>query len=131
MGAKLLNQVTGECVISGKGRDYNLVFDVDAVLSLEKLAGRSAVAIINDTSNTDCILMIMCGHAGWQRRNPGNGQRLNGNLAKRIFLDSGGYAGLSFVLGDSLSRAEGMGFDEVESDGDTDADAGPLALSPS
>lgn len=129
MGAELVNEVTGECILTDKNdRKYHLVFDMDAVMALEKITGKPAVNIISDTSHTDCVAMILCGHAGWQRRNPG-GSRLNGNLAKRIFLDSGGYGRLAYVLSDSLSRAEGMGFDDAESEDDTDAvDRGPLAL---
>lgn len=132
MSAELVNEVTGECVLFAKCedsevREYHLVFDMDAVMALEKITGKSAVDIISNTSNTDCVAMILCGHAGYQRRNRG-GSRMNGNLAKRVFLDSGGYAGLSYVLAESLSRAEGMGFDDAGDGGDSGDESGPLGL---
>ncbi len=125
MSAELVNEVTGECTLTDKDdRKYHLVFDMDAVMALEKITGRAAVDIISNTSHTDCVAMILCGSGGYQRRNPG-GSRMNGNLAKRIFLDSGGYARLAYVLAESLSRAEGMGFDDEDDGGEA---AGPLAL---
>ncbi len=126
MSAELVNEVTGECILTDKeDRKYHLVFDMDAVMALEKITGKSAVDIISSTGTTDCVAMILCGHAGYQRRNPG-GSRMNGNLAKKVFLDSGGYAKLCYVLAESLSRAEGMGFDDEGDDGGEPS--GPLAL---
>jgi hypothetical protein len=126
VGAQILNDVTGECVLTDKeGRSYHLIFDNQAVMALEKITGKSAVGILSDTSNTDCQAMIMCGAAGWQRRQPG-GPRVNGNLAQKIFLACGGYAKLAPKLAESLSCAEGMGFDDDdEAEGDA-GDAGPF-----
>ncbi len=93
---------------------------------LEKLTERGVMAILSDPSANDCVAMIMAGTAGWARRNPGSA-KVNGNLAERIFLDSGGYRKLAPVLIQSLSCAEGLNLDD-DGEGSGDDEAGPLAL---
>jgi hypothetical protein len=126
VGAEIVNEVTGECVLTDKeGRTYHLVFDMSAVMALEKMTGKSAVGIMSDTANTDCVAMILAGAGGWQRRQPG-GQRINGNLAQKIFIACGGYDKLAVKLCESLYLAEGMGFNDDEAEDAGGDDAGPL-----
>jgi hypothetical protein len=127
MGAEVLNEVTGEAVLTDKtGREYRLVFDFTAVRVLEKLAERGVMAILHDPSANDCVAMIMAGTAGWARRNHGSA-KVNGNLAERIFIDSGGYRKVAPVLIQSLSCAEGLNLDD-DGDANEDDEAAPLAL---
>lgn len=127
MGAEVLNEVTGEAVLTDKeGRSYHVVFDFTAVRVLEKLTERGVMAILHDPSANDCVAMIMAGTAGWGRRNSGS-PKVNGNLAERVFLDSGGYRRVAPVLTQSLSCAEGLNLDD-DGEGSGDDEAGPLAL---
>lgn len=127
MGAEVLNEVTGEAVLTDNGdRKYHVVFDFTAVRVLEKLTERGVMQILHDPSANDCVAMIMAGTAGWARRNPGS-PKVNGNLAERIFLDSGGYRKLAPALIQSLSCAEGLNLDD-DGEGSRDDEAGPLAL---
>lgn len=142
MGIQVLNEVTGEAVITDTGpghdgidpRRYHVVFDLDAVMTIEKMTGRSAIDILVGLPNlTDCLAMIMAGTAGYQRRNPGVGRRVNPALAKRILVDAGGVLALAPGLAESLSCAEGLGLVDDDNnaagidEGDGD-DASPLAL---
>lgn len=126
MAAEVLNEVTGEAVLTDKaGHKYHVVFDLDAVLAVEKITGKTAVQLMTGQPGaTDCICLILAGSAGWARRNPG-APRINENLARKIFADSGGLR-LGPALSVSLSCAEGLGLD----DNDEEADSGPL-VSPS
>lgn len=133
MGAKLLNELTGEAVLTDKeGRSYHVIFDLSAVMALEKITAKTAVQVISNPGVTDCVAMILAGTAGWQRRDP-SAPRVNANLAQRILIDSGGLAKIAPVLAESLSCAEGMGLgddgdngDNGDDDGDG-GDAGPFA----
>lgn len=131
MGAQILNDLTGEAVLTDKAdRKYHVVFDISAVMALEKITGRSAIEVMSSPGLTDCVAMILTGTAGWQRRNPG-AQRVNANLAQRILIDSGGLAKVVPVLCESLSCAEGLGMSD-DAAGDSDGDeADPLASAPS
>ena len=125
MSAKIVNELTGEAVLTDTaGHDYHVVFDISAVMALEKITGRSAIEVMSNPGLTDCIAMILSGTAGWQRRTPG-APRVNGNLAQRILIDSGGLAKVAPVLCESLSCAEGLGMG-ADDDGEGDA-TGPLA----
>lgn len=131
MAGQVLNDVTGEAVLTDKeDRKYHVVFDLTAVMVLEKMTGRGAIEILSATSATDCVAMILAGTAGWARRNPG-APKVNANLAQKIFIDSGGYLRLAPVLVESLSCAEGLGLDGGSDDAGGDEEAGPLALPPS
>lgn len=130
MGAQILNELTGEAAITDKaGRKYHVVFDLDAVIAVEKMTGRSAMELMMSRPGiTDCIVMIIAGTGGWARRNPGaGGPRVNENLAKRIFADGGGIR-LGPILAESLSCAEGLGLEAAADEHDGGED-GPL-LSP-
>lgn len=131
MGAEVLNTVTGEAVLTDKAdHKHHVVFDLQAVMTLEKMTGRGVIEILSNTSATDCVAMILVGTSGYGRRNPGS-PKVNGNLAQRILVDSGGYLKLAPVLVESLSCAEGLGLDG-DSGGDDDGDnSDPLALPPS
>lgn len=123
MAAEIVNEVTGEALLTDKaGREYHVVFDMSAVMALEKITGRTVVEIISDPGMTGCVAMIMAGAAGWQRRQPG-GPKVNGNLAQKILTDSGGVAKCGPVLAESLSCAEGLGFND---DAGGDDDTSPL-----
>lgn len=131
MSGQVLNDVTGEAVINDNAdRKYHVVFDLTAVMALEKITGRGAIEILSQTSTTDCVAMILVGTSAWARRNPG-APKVNGNLAQKIFIDSGGYLKLAPVLVESLSCAEGLGLDGGAGDAGGDEDPGPLALPPS
>jgi hypothetical protein len=127
VSAEVLNEVTGEAMIADKaGHKYHVCFDLTAVMVLEKMTGRGVIEILSNTSITDCVAMIIAGTSGYGRRNPGS-PKVNGNLAQRILEDSGGYSKLAPVLVQSLSCAQGLGFDD-ESDGEDRDEAAPLAL---
>ncbi len=127
MSAKIVNDLTGEVLLTGKsGRTYSLVFDLSAVMALEKITSKSAIDIMINPGATDCVAMIMCGASGWQRRNP-TGPKINGNLAQKVFSDSGGLS-IRNVLAESLSGAEGLGIGDEEEEEPDESDPGPLAL---
>lgn len=123
MGARIVNDVTGEAVLSDEaGRSYHFLFDLQAVMNVEALTGHAPLQIMGNPSVTDCVSMIVAGSAGYQRRSPG-GKKVDGRLAMRILTDSGGYRRVAPVLATSLSCAEGLGLDAGEDDGDGDEDA--------
>lgn len=126
MAAKLLNEVTGEAVITDSaGREYHVVFDLTAVMAVEQLTGRGAVdvALGGMPSASACVAMILAGTAGYARRQPG-APKVNPNLAQRILVDSGGVAGVGRDLCVSLAHGEGLGLtDDEPGSGD---EAGPL-----
>lgn len=126
MGARVLNDVTGEAVLADKeGREYHVIFDLQAVMALEKLSGRSAFDIVNEGPTiSDCVCMILAGAAGYSRRDSG-AHRVNGNLAQRIFQDSGGFLAVAPTLAESLSCAEALG---LQSSTDGEDAASPLEL---
>lgn len=131
MGAQILNELTGEAAITDRaGRKYHVVFDLDAVIATEKMTGRSAMDLMMSRPGaSDCIVLIIAGTGGWARRNPGaGGPRVNENLAKRIFADSGGLR-LGPILVESLSCAEGLGLGADDDDHDGGED-GPLHSPP-
>jgi hypothetical protein len=132
MGAEILNEVTGEAALTDKtGRKYHVVFDLNAVMALESIVGRSAISVISAPDVTSCVAMILAGSGGYQRRNPG-GRKINANLAQKIFLDSGGLVKLAPVLVESLSCAEGLGLNGGDDDAGADeGEAGPLVSPPS
>lgn len=128
MGAQIVNELTGEAVLSDReGRKYHVVFDLDAVMVVEKLTGRAAMEVImGSPSVTDCVAMILAGTGGYARRNPG-APKVNANLAQRIFTDSGGLLKLAPILVESLSCAEGLGLvDDGEDERGTEGESGPL-----
>lgn len=131
MGAEIVNEVTGEAILTDAAdRKYHLVFDLSAVMALEKMSGHGAIEILGNPSATDCVAMILAGTSGWARRHPG-APKVNGTLAQKIFVDSGGYLKLAPVLVEALSCAEGLGLDGGSDGDDSDGDPGPLALPPS
>lgn len=128
MGAEVVNDLTGEVVLSDEaGNSYHLVFDLSAVMTLEKMAGRGALEILSSTpSINDCLAMILAGAGGWQRRSPG-AKVVNPNLAQKILVGAGGALKVMQVLMKSLSCAEGLGLREEMGDEPGEAsDARPL-----
>lgn len=127
-GAKIVNDLTGEALLTDDaGREYHLVFDLQAVMNVEALSGHAPLQVMGNPSVTDCVSMIVAGSAGYQRRSPG-GKKVDGKLAMRILIDSGGYRRLAPVLAMSMSCAEGLGLDDDGSDDSDGDEAGPLAL---
>lgn len=130
MGAQVLNEVTGEAVLTDKvGREYHVLFDLTAVVATEKLTGRSVMDVLTGPHAADCLVMIVTGAAGYARRNPG-APNVNANLAQRIFIDSGGLVKAGPVLVQSLSCAEGLGLGADDEAGEAD-EAAPLVSPPS
>ena len=135
MGAELINDLTGEAVITDKAeRRYHVVFDLSAVMVVESMAGRSAMDILmGRPSATDCVAMIVGGCGGYSRRSP-NAPKVTPKLAMRILEDSGGVLKLGPTLAASMSCAEALGLrgdDEDSDDADGEDDRGPLASPPS
>lgn len=125
MGAQILNELTGEAILTDDAdRKYHLVFDLSAVMQLEAMSGHTALDVIRNPSVSDCVVMIMAGIDGHQRRN-GGGKKISAKLAQRILADSGGFRRLAPVLVESLSCAEGLGLGGDDDDGDGDED-GPF-----
>ncbi|MCA1569748.1 MAG: hypothetical protein LC798_05385 [Chloroflexi bacterium] len=126
MGAQILNDLTGEAALTDKdGHKYHVVFDLSAVMALEKITGKSAIDVLSNPSASDCVAMILCGTAGYGRRNPGS-PKMNHNLAQKVLIDSGGLAKLAPVLAEALSCAEGLGLNGEDEDTDGQG-ADPLA----
>ncbi len=121
MPAQIANDVTGEAVLTDpEGREYRIIFDLSAVMDVERMSGHSAVDIMaGRPSVTDCVCMIIAGAAGYQRRNPAGAKKVNPNLAQRILIDCGGLVRVAPVLAESMSCAEGLGLgpDPDEDDG--------------
>lgn len=127
MSTGVVNDVTGEAFIQDdKGRKYGVLFDLAAVQALERMAGKSAIDVLNNPGVNDCIALIVAGTLGYGRRNPGS-PKVNGNLAARIFEDAGGYRKVAPTLIESLSCAECLGLSETPDD-DDEGEAGPLGL---
>jgi hypothetical protein len=120
MGARILNELTGEAVLSDdQGREYHVLFDLSAVMAVEATTGHSAIDVLRNTTVTDCVAMILAGSEGYARRNPG-AKRVNGNLAMRVLASCGGLMRVAPTLVESLSCAEGLGLGPDATDDDAD-----------
>lgn len=135
-GVQVVNRVTGEChLVDGEGRTYRVVFDLEAVEKTEIGCGRSALDLIQLNPSRpglrDLAIMLMAGVEGYNRRNPGSGQKvINGNLAMRIIRDSGGVVRVIDPMLMSLSRAEGLGLFDDEEPEEQAGDAPPPPVPP-
>lgn len=130
MGAQVIDDFTGEAVLSdaaGNQRAF-VLFDRTAVKAIDALIPRGCMALVSGgTGNiTECVHMLVCGSAGYQRRNRGAMRLTNEDLARDVLRDCGGPFVVLPVLLESLSCAEDLGLraDAEVSDGDA---AAPLA----
>lgn len=130
MGAQVLDDFTGEAVLTdaaGNQRAF-VLFDRTAVKSIDAVIPRGAMSVVaGGTGNvTEVVQLLMCGSAGYQRRNRGAMRLVNEDLARDVLRDCGGPFVVLPALLESLSCAEDLGLrgDAEASDGDA---AAPLA----
>lgn len=112
--AEILNPLNGEARVYGaKGREWGLIFDLDACTKLEEQNGGVGIPalILRMTINpsvSDLRRLITVGAAAYLRRNYGAQDKVTPTTALDVIAEGGGLTHLTKVLVVSLSKAEGL-----------------------
>jgi hypothetical protein len=120
MSAVIENTITGQCLLTTRaGREYRLVFDMEAVAEVEAMSGGVGIMdlLMRQPGVTMLVRMFVAGSKGYARRNPG-ARPINPTLAMKLIRECGGLQDLSGPVAECVCRAEGMGLFDVDEDGE-------------
>lgn len=131
--SNIVNAITGCAVFTdAKGKRVHVLFDIEAVMAVERLSGRSVFDLLSGRPGpTDMVNLLLAGTQGYARRNGGAVKALNPQRAARFVIDSGGVLPMLPTMLESLTKAEGLGLDlDDDEDDDEGADLGDDAGPP-